>query len=314
MANTTTAANAITPVVPPEIIRGIFTNDTFFQVFEQQISDGDTSYRWNLRTSGVTGQTAVESDPFAAEDSNAYSRPVLAYRLFQSTCGNSDHLKAALKNNQAAYWDALGEEVAEAVEGVKDAIMTQWLGSAGEGILLAVDSTGTYATLDHATITGWASYEDTTSAALSYAMLDDMRESLRDNDRRPKMRKQYIMLAPENQITNYTRLSGPGVRDGFQHFTPSGQQPNPDIGQNVYEAKFGSVPFIGVPDMNDNTIIQCCADDCKIVVQERTSGDGGWVFEEVPRGGFHTLINVSWFGLFVVKDPYRCGKLSAVTA
>lgn len=314
MANLTTAANSLSPVIDPEIVRGIYTNDTFRSIFETITSEGGDSFDWNLMTSGVTGVVATESDAFTAEDSSAYSRPVLAYRLYQATAGESDHLKAAKKNNQAAYWDSMEVDVQEAIEGVNDAIMTQWLGSAGEGILLAVDATGTYAGLAHNTTTGWDSLEDTTSAALSYAMLDDQHEGLRDNERRMAKGTRRAYIAPENQITNLTRLSGPGVRDSFMHVTPSGQVPNPDIGQDVENARFRGAPWIGIPDMNDNTIINLPIDRCKIINHEREPGDGGWQFEEVPRGGFHTLINVSWFGLFVVKDPFRCAKLSAVTA
>lgn len=310
MATTTTAANAIEQVVQSDVVRGIFTNDAFWGIFRQETSPGDTNYRWNLLTNGITGQTRVEGDPYSAVDANAYSRPILAYRLYDSSFRVTDHLLAALKGGQAQYFGAVALELTEALNGVRDAVMTQWLGSSGEGWELAVDSTGTYANLAHNTTTGWDSQEDAINAALSYAALDDLREELRNVERRGRPN---ALFCAENQISNYTRLSGPGVRTTFT-LNADAKGNNFDPGAARDGVSFGGIPIYSVPDMTTTVWIMTQIENWMILNHERVAGDGGWRSVEIPRGGHQQDFNISYFGVLCHTDPFRSGKLTGVTA
>ena len=311
MADLTTAANAIKTIVDETVVRGIFTNDELRSIFPSKASRGGTTKNWHLLTSGVAGQATQDGASYAAVDSNAYQRATLSYRLYDATIGISSGLRAALLNNLASYFDAIVRETQEAINGVNDAAATQWLGASVEGLLLAIDSTGTYAGQSHSGVTGWNSYEDTTAAALSHAMLDDMRENLRTTERRGRPN---LILSAENQISNYTRLSGPGQRQSFVTQTMPGVQPQSDIGENRDNAGFGGMPWIGLADLDASTILMLPRECIEITNHERTAGDGGWETVDVPPGGHTQQVNVSYYGLISCLDPFRCGKLSGVTA
>lgn len=316
MATTTTLSNDIITMVSSDVVTGIFRNDEVWNLVDMQKSPGDTAYRWHVQTAGLSGTLKAEGDAFSAAASTAYSRASQGYHLHDGTIRVTDHLKAALgPRNEGSYWNSLAREVLSARAGIQDTINTRWLGSgaATDGLLLAVDSTGTYAALDHAAVTGWDSAETNVAGVLTYAALDDMRETLRDNERRSKAN---LILLPENQVTNYTRLSGPGNRNTLVQNTggtdPGG--PNFDIGANVDNPAFGGIQMRGLADLTDTVILFLKKEDMTIYYHERVAGDGGWGAEEVPREGHATDINFSWFGVLIYRDPFRAGKLVGVTA
>lgn len=313
MATTTTLANDIQVIVSSDVVTGFFRNDEFFSMFTQLKSGTDTSYRWHVLTAGLTGTLKAEGDAFSAAQATTNSRATLGYHLHDSTIRVTDHLRAALgPRNEGSYWQSLAVEVIQARKAVQQAIMTRWLGATAgtDGLQLAIDSTGTYAGLDHAAITGWDSVETAVGGLLSYAALDDQRETLRDNPRRSASN---LCLFPENQVTNFTRLSGPGIRNTFVLNAAEGSN-NFNIGAADTGLKFGNCDIKGVAELTDTVILCMKKEDATIRYRERQTGDFGWASEEIPRGGFQTDVNVSWFGHLCLRDPFRAAKLTGVTA
>lgn len=322
MATTTTLANDIGVIVDSDLIQGFFRNDEFFSLFPIEQAAPDTAHRWPILTAGLTGTLKAEGDAFSAAQSTTNSRAVLGYHTHDSVISITDDLRAALgPNNSNSYWQSLAVEVLQSRKAVQQAIMTRWLGSTAgtDGIQLAVDSTGTYASLDHAAITGWASQETAVNAAQSYAALDDMVETLRDD---PVRSRPSLILMPENQVTNYTRLSGPGVRNTFTLQAPGGGPQNFDVGPQrgailAPAQSFNGIPIVGVAELTDTVILFLNMTDCRCCIRYRVFGlgdAGGWQAEEVPRGGRTTQIALSWTGHFCVPAPRYCGKLTGVTA
>lgn len=313
MATTTTLANDIGLLVSQEVVQGIFRNDEFFSQFQMVQAGADTNHRWHVITAGLTGTLKAEGDAFSAAQNTTNSRAALGYHRHDAVIRVTDDLLASLgPNNSNSYWQGLAQEVIHARKAVQQAIMTRWLGATAgtDGLQLAIDSTGTYAGLDHAAITGWASSETAVNAVLSYAALDDMLETLRDDPRRSKP---DLFLMPENQITNYTRLSGPGVRQTFMQVGANGGN-NFDIGPLGVQS-FSGVPMLGVGELTDTVILAIKRGDATI--RWRDDGRGGsmgWGTEEIPRGGYATDIAINWYGHLGYSDPYRAGKLTGVTA
>jgi hypothetical protein len=238
---------------------------------------------------------------------------VLGYHRHDAVVRITDDLRAALgPNNSNSYWQSLAVQVMEARKAVQQAVMTRWLGATAgtDGIQLAVDSTGTYAALDHAAVTGWASTEVNHNAALTYAGLDDLLETMRDD---PIRTKPTAFLVPENQITNYTRLSGPGVRQTFMA-VPNGNGNNFDMGPSGVQS-FSGIPLIGVAELTDTVILALRMSDWVIRYRDDGMGQGGgWGTEQIPRGGYQTDIAINWYGHLCGHAPRYQGKMIAVTA
>lgn len=313
MATTTTLANDIGVIVGSELVQGFFRNDEFFSLFTQRQAPADINYRWHILTAGLTGTLKAEGDAFSAAQSTTNSRAVLSYCRHDAVVRITDDLRASLgPNNSNSYWQSLAQEVVQARLAVQQAVMTRWLGSTAgtDGLLLAIDSTGTYAGLDHAAITGWAATEVNHNAALSYAGLDDLLETMRDD---PIRSKPDLFLMPENQITNYTRLSGPGVRQTFVQ-NAQGNGNNFDIGPSGTQS-FSGVPIVGVAELTDTVILAIRRQDA--VIQYRDDGmgvGGGWGVEEIARGGYQTDVAMNWYGQLAFLAPRYAGKMIAVTA
>lgn len=314
MATTTTLANDIGVICATDVVQGFFRNDEFFSKFPQEQAPADTSYRWHILTAGLTGTLKSEGDAFSAVQSTTNSRAALGYHTHDSTISVTDDLLAALgPNGSNSYWQGLGEEVMQQRKAIQQAVMTRWLGSTAgtDGLQLAVDATNTYAGLDHAAITGWASVDTAISGPLTYAALDDHLETLRDDPRRSRP---FLWLMPENQVTNYTRLQGPGVRQTMNIASPGGQGNTFDLLPSGGQAA-GGIPIMGVAELTD-TVIIALGGDVRIRYRSRAVGDagGGWASEPIARGGFVTAVNMSWQGHICVKEPRLCGILTAVTA
>lgn len=314
MATTTTLANDIGLIVSSELVQGFFRNDEFFSLFRQTQAPPDTSYRWSVLTAGLTGTLKAEGDAFSAAQSTTDSRAVLGYHRHDSVVRVTDDLRAALgPSNANSYWQSLAEQVMQARKAVQQIIMTRWLGATAgtDGIQLAIDSTGTYAGLDHAAITGWAATETPVNAAQSYAALDDLLETLRDD---PIRSKPTLWLFPENQITNYTRLSGAGVRQTLNIVSAGGEGNSFDIGPSGQQS-FSRVPIVGVAELTDTVILAIVREDAVIQYRDDGLGQGlGWGTEEIPRGGYQTDVAINWYGHLCYKRPRYAGKLTGVTA
>jgi hypothetical protein len=321
MANLSTFSYAVQEIVSSEIVRaGYFTYDnsdrgSFFSLFgPAQTSMGSEAYNWTLQNDGLTAYTRVEGDPHSAVNDMGFNRPTLSYRLYDQSFRVTSHLKAALKGGSAAHFDAVARLVDESIRAIYDAVHTQWIGSSGEGIALAIDATNTYAGLAHNTTTGWASTDTTHSAALSLALLENTHETLRDNDVRANL-SDGIILFPENQVTNYIRLQGPGVRYGMNINVAAGQSPNIDLGSNVSNASFMGMPIIGMPDQTNTIMFMLPRSTCAVINHEREPGDGGWAQGPSQPDTAHSEDwNISYFGLFVVHNPEVCATATGITA
>ncbi len=313
MATTVTLANDIGVIVGSELFQGFFRNDSFFSLFPQRQAPADTNYRWHVLTAGLTGTLKAEGDAFSAAQATTNSRAVLGYHLHDATVSISDDLRAALgPNNSNSYWQSLAAEVVQARKAVQQAIMTRWLGAVAgtDGLGIAVDAGATtYAALVHNAIQGWGSVSTAVGGAMTYAVMDDQMETLRDD---PHAAKCNLILMPENQITNYTRLAGPGVRQTFMQVGGNGAN-NFDLGPTGIQS-FSGVPIVGVPEMTNTEIYFLQKEDHIIQYRDNGMSSGGWSAEEVPRGGRTTWVSVAWNGHLCTLQPYKAGKLTGVTA
>ncbi len=317
MADTTTAAKAIKQVVSDPVVRGIYTYDnedpaSFWNIFgPQETSEGGASHEGTLQTSAFAGVARAEGDQHSAVQTLAYSRPLLSYAscMFDGTRTVTDHLKAALKGDQAAWWPVVAREAMEMMKGIVDSFHGRWLGATYDGIRLAVAATGTYRGLDHAAVTGWDSYSRTVSAALALEHLDTARQNLLDNERR-KAGGFTDILWPLNQESAYLRLVGPGVRTSVNVMVPNGAQPTVDLGDSRETVRYGGRTCLALPDLLDTTALFVQRGDFKIIARESEAGNGGWhVQESMPGQGHYASMNLAGMFLLICEDPYRQGVL-----
>lgn len=316
MATTTTLANDIGVLVGSPVIQGFFRNDEFFRLWTQRQAPADTNYRWHILTAGLTGVLKAEGAAFSAAGATTNSRAYLGYHTHDAVVSVTDDLLAALgPNNSNSYWQSLAQEVLQARKAVQQAVMTRWLAATAgtDGLGLAIDSTGVYAGLNHATVTGWTSTETAHGAALNDTVLGDTVETLRDD---PIRARPTAILMPENQRTNYSRLSGPGIRNAFNLNAPGTGPANFDIGMSPTGDSYAGIPIYGIPEMTNTEIYFVTLADGMIQYRQRAVGDagGGWASEEIPRGGYVAQVAISWNGHLCYTDPGNAAKLTGVTA
>jgi hypothetical protein len=322
MATTTTATLAVKQVVSDPVVRGVFTYDnddpaSFWKIFgPQETSEGGASNEGTLQTAAFAGVARVEGDAHSAVQELSFSRPILSYAscMFDGTIMATDHLKAALKGDIAAWWPVLAREVMELMKGIVDSFHGRWLGATYDGLRLAVSATGTYWGLDHAAVTGWASASRTVSAALNLPDMDGLRTTLLDNERR-KAGGFNKILWPVNQEANYLRMIGPGVRTSVTVNVPNGEQPRVDLGDSREVVRYGGRDCVSLPDLLDTSIFFLNTGDFSIIARESEAGNGGWkVGPSNPDSAHREDTNIAGMFLLKCRDPFRQGVLLSVNA
>jgi hypothetical protein len=185
VADTTSFAQLILSAYTGKWLNPVFRNRVLFDFWAPQSDPvGSTNYRWNVQTAGLTAAAFVENDLFSAATQSTQRTAALPWNVeqHQSTFNITDETWAVLQKDGATVPNALAIDADNAMLAVIDARHTGFLATTGSGILNAVDSAGTYATIAH-TVVGWDPYEPAAVAALAIADLQDMERNLRDAER-----------------------------------------------------------------------------------------------------------------------------------
>lgn len=271
-ANTTTLTSIIKPVVLDMPTVGKFSNKHYVAALQalgmkEAQAEGDTALQWRfLRSGNTSAGTYTEAQAVPASGNQVWSAPSLTYDNFwvraqvsgiAADALGSRYLEEGWSGAAAGYGEIRG-----ALDDLIDVVNTTFMGSTGAGIQLAIDSAGTYAGLNRATITEFASVETAGGAgALTAVMMNDTAESIMDNDRGGRIDGS---LMPVNQAFNYKSIAGvenATAANRLVRYTVdvAGGTPKFDYGMVPGAGTDTGLEFMGkpihaIPDMNDNEV------------------------------------------------------------
>jgi hypothetical protein len=263
-ATTTTVSTLIKPAVETEPTVLMYTNREFFGALRAMgmrdvVAGGDTAFRWKLLRSTGNSSAEVFTEGQAAPSSGnqTWAEAALSWVYHRAIVSRSGHARDAMKS---AYltpeWTsdaAMSGEYKGALLNLEDLMANTFLGSTNNGILIAVDSAGTYGGLARATYTDMQSYETAAGGdALTDVDMADTWEGMRDNDRGGKLE---AILAPWNQVSNYYRLHGFGATTPLPRIMASGEAAKIDYGFNETGLSFHNARIFGVGDMTDTELV-----------------------------------------------------------
>jgi len=104
-----------------------------------------------------------------------------------------------------------------------------------------------------------------------------------------------------NQETNFARLSG----------TPYMQNGGPsDKGEHLLGPRFAGRPFIGLPDFTNTVIVALDMRPGHFAMTQQRP----WNVKEMAPSGDSDVMQLSWAGIPICKQPKMQGKLTGVTA
>ena len=306
-SGTTTGAALIQEQYEADVVDAIFYNG--FQgmtlpdgreLWPKKRAVGGNNCNWLVRRGANTStEVFVEGDAQPGADSQHYSAPAVPWTYVRAMAQITGHAIDAMGSNRVGI-DVVDSEILGAADDINDLMATSFLGST-YGLELAVDSTSTFGGIARGSATWWESLETAVNDALSGTDLEDMIESLRDNDRGSDVQ---AFLMPWNQVTRYGRIaSTPYVASG----------PPNDKGAHLSGQTFSGIPILGIGDMTDTVIMGLDIGTTRKPKFQIKSVRPMQVKEMAPSGD-SDVMQISSGAAFVCFDPLRQGKLTGCTA
>lgn len=288
-----------------------FTTDQLLQMFPRRQQAGDTGVRWAVHRTGNTSFTTMtEGDPAPTAGQQGWVEALVPWTWFHGTVSVSGVAAAQIRGGSTAgFPDLLSKSLADGIKDLNDTINTTFLGTtaSGTGILDIIDSATTYAGLSRVTYTDWGSYEDTVSGALTLAVMQNMAEGIRDNDRAGRL---TLIASRTNQISNYQNLAGASnTLANISRIVMTG--PGVDFGAPRERTAFEGAPWIELYDIANTVVLGL------------DTTPGNWEFVEASTGvqvdplgrtRFYDDLHVVWGGALVCYNPRKQGKATGVTA
>ena len=300
---TTTAANSIREAYAPSFEKAVFRNDSFLGLFppwEAPPGNGDTAYRWKLNSAGNSSvQVFSENQVQPVAGYQAIVNAALSWLYVRGMMSFTGHALDALGSN---WINAEQEEGSLLVEDLVDLMTTSFMGST-YGLELALAPASAYAGI---TRNGAASYFESSTAGsvgtLAYADLVDIQEAVRDNDKGGLKTRQGMWVCPVNQETNIYGLA--------QTSKTVNVNTDGSFAPRIANQDVCGYPLVALPDFT-NTVIALLdmrpGSFRKIQIRTFRVDDQG-------RSGDSKIFQVSWGGMFVVRQPRFHGTLTGVTA
>lgn len=289
-----------------------FQNDEFLRLFPQRAQDGDTGVRWPVKYSGNSSFTTMTEGAAAPTPGNqSFLEALVPWVYFHGTAkvtGQAvDQVGSASTYNGASL---MAVELSEAQRDLVDYMNTYFLGTGANGIRGIIDDDTTdYAGISRTTYTWWQSNIPATVNGILLADYQDMVEAIQDAERAGKVTH---ILAPWNQITNYTDLAtnGANALAGFQRviIEPGRGQGALDLGHSA--AAFQGVPFTPIRDLANSTVL----------FLDMSPGLWELVSIRTPRVEMLAKTNddTTWYitagSALVCKNPRKQGALQGITA
>lgn len=240
-------------------ISGVFKNNSLLSlqvngrpVFPE-LPVGDTSYRWKMQTSANTSvavftEGASAPTPVAA----GYANLAVAYTYLWGWIRISGHVRDAVRNASPAGLNVVANEFLSTRDDLRDLMNTGLMSTSNAGLLVAIDSTTTYAGQARGSATWFEATETNHNGALTRAGLLNIHETCRDND---KAGVTSVILCPENQATNYLQLTGEPNAQNSSIVAEVGMfgGRGMDLAPDPRRLSFMGIPIVPLPDFDNDT-------------------------------------------------------------
>lgn len=260
-ATATTISAIVKPVTLKDRVLIKWVNRELFQIFNalgipEVTQQGGDSFDWRIvrGTGNSSAEVYSEGQAPLAAGNQTYASPGLPYVYMRVLAQVTGHARDQQRSSWIDETDAMQSEIMGALEELEDLKNVTFLGSAQNGLQIAIDATGTYAELNRATVTDFVSFETAGAAgALTIGMMRDTWEGIRDNDRGGNVE---AIIMPWNQTSNYVALAqGTTTANFVRHVNEPGKGPSIDLGANFSGLSFNGIPIYGCADLTDTEIL-----------------------------------------------------------
>lgn len=297
-------------VAIPEIFESgynsIVFRNPYLSLFTPETPPAGDKFLYRVNVTGHTAEIFTEGQVSPAPTSSAVVIASASYVYGRVITKISGMLMDALQGLPGEMFNIIDENFSDAAMDTADILSTTFLStSAPAGLLLAVDSAGTYFGINRSTYAGWGSDEQAGGgAAITMAMIQASLQAIRDNER--GYRGPKIMWAPENQGTRIVNLVGvPGAANAAYRTTyENGLTLQPDMDQVQINA---STKLVTLPDLTDTEVVITPAGEIKMVLRR------GLQVKLIQPGEDDTY-QISMGMLQVVKRPHLCSKITNLLA
>jgi len=278
-------------------------------------SGGSSPIVWNLITAANTAtEVYVEAQALPVAGRQTYAQASLAVFYTRAVAGHSGHVNDQVRN-RGTYEDVLAIEIQKATADMFDLVeQTLWNATQDQGLASIIDSSGTYAGINSATTTIWASRETAVGGAHSITMLEDLYEDLINSTSGSVARgaRPSIIFTAPNQVTNHVRTTGASATTSLIRFVPpsmSGQKF--DMGNMVTPqggVSWNGIPIVATPRTTTTELYMMELEDIELVVHRDVT------VEKMGKTNDDETTVVSFACALKVTSRNKHGKLTGVTA
>lgn len=308
---TTTGAPFIRPNVQVPAVDSVFRNTDLinFLAANGRVVDapGSSPFKWNVIDS-ANAQAAVfsEGDALSVFGQQGYVQGSQPAFYVRAAGGESGHMRDN-RIKGGLYEDARALEIAKATEDMWKVMEDQLLGSTTDvGISSIIDSATTYAGINPAVNTSWASVETALGGVLTITALQDLYETLVGS---PNGGEPTHLLMPQNQLTNYINVAGaPGAANSAFRIVPGAQGGAFDAGVVLPLVTFNGLPVVPVRGMTATELYMVDASKMDLLIHRSPE------VRDIARTNDDDRFMVSVAGCLRITRRKSFAKLTGVTA
>lgn len=309
-ATTTTLAAAIATTFEPGMTKTFYEGTPFLNLigFPGRPNSGGDSIDWKLNYAGNAGAIINEGDALPAAGNQTYADMTIAHILFVNTVEFTGHAVDAMKNG---YFDGIKAEMDGGVSGLLHKIEEKFV-TVIEG---AINDDTSYGGQTRATVHADSYVVAGGSAANTLANLSELYESLTLDGRGVVYdpRRHFIFSSPE-QVTAYTEVATALMKVGDDEstgvnrpYTTSQTDAKLDAGLMKHSIEYNGLPWYSIATAT-NTLVTL-GDKSEIVIEQSRPV----TIEPLGKTDDNTKFEISWHGGLAYKDPYRAGRIEALT-
>lgn len=291
---TTTLAEGVREAYSPGFELTLYRNRGLLPVLSPpEDSGGDTAYRWKVNMGGNSSvEIYSEGAAQPAAGNQDYTNIAVDYLAFRFMTQITGHARAALRSK---WFNAIEEEQSLGMEDLIDLITTTYMGST-YGLEAAIAATGTYGGLTRGSITYWESLVTAVDNPLASSDIQDMLEGLKDNERGTSP---DLLFGPVNQETNIYRLTPVGGMRVTDYANPL---------PNFQDQRVAGMTPVFLGDWTDTVLCFLSKRHVKVIQHQP------FLVKEMAPSGDSDVLQNSYMGIIVHKNPKLAGKLTGCTA
>jgi hypothetical protein len=308
-ATTTTLATAIQTIFAPQMRKTFYEGTPLMRLLGIRPSLGGDSHDWKVNYAGNAGRSYSEGDAPGPAGNQAFADLSLAHSNFDNTVQISGHARDAMKNG---YFNGVEKEMMGGISGlmhtVETAMVTQFIAAINDDTTYAGQTRTTVHTDSDVTAGG--------TAALTLAMLSEMYETLTLDPRAVEYNnpKEFGIISSQEQLTAYTEI-GTGITQvgstdatgpNYPYATMSTDQIL-DAGKLKHTVEYNRIPWFVVPTMTNTYVFLTKMADVFIEESRSLTIDPLGKIDDTDRW------LLTWGGVLVHEDPYRAGRIEALT-